>query len=455
MRVLLTVAALVWLGGHPYADAQQKVDLSEISICLDPGHGLSGSGYANPGAYGYTETEKVLSVAFHLKSLLEQTGVDTVLLTRSNNNYTEVTITQRTALANNNNVDWFLSIHSNAVDTTLVPNYKNINYVIVLIEEKREYSDDRNSSSSSRGLGLGVPYWSGTADVLGRMMSDKIARAYRITNSGLKLDWTFYGGTRGGYTLGVLRTSLMPALLTEGGFHTNPTQNLRNMNDQYRRTEAKALWMSFLDYYGVPRPPIRTLLGIIRDKSTNAPLNDAVAELNGQRYKTNAYYDTFRYWQMPDTSLGNGIYYFENLPAGNQTVRFSKEGYRDTTVTIAVSDTFFTFFDVSLSRVTTSAAVSPQSAPLQFSLEQNFPNPFNPSTVISFTLPQAGRVRLEVLNLLGEPVATLIDEEREAGTHQVTWNGTNQEGNTVPSGVYFYKLHQGTNTLTRRMVFVR
>ncbi|HXG38686.1 MAG TPA: N-acetylmuramoyl-L-alanine amidase [Bacteroidota bacterium] len=448
MRVLLTVAALVWLGGHPYADAQQKVDLSEISICLDPGHGLSGSGYANPGAYGYTETEKVLSVAFHLKSILEQTGVDTVLLTRTRNDV-DISLTQRTAMANNANTDWFLSIHSNASSNT------NTNYVIVLIEERRQYSDNRVSLSDSRGLGLGEAYWKGTADVLATIASDKIAKAYRTTNSGMRLDWTFYGGTNGGSTLGVLRTSLMPALLTEGAFHTNPTQNLRNMNDQYRRTEAKALWMSFLDYYGVPRPPIRTLLGIIRDKSTNAPLNDAVAELNSQRYKTNAYYDTFRYWQMPDTSLGNGIYYFENLPAGNQTVRFSKEGYRDTTVTIAVSDTFFTFFDVSLSRVTTSAAVSPQSAPLQFSLEQNFPNPFNPSTVISFTLPQAGRVRLEVLNLLGEPVATLIDEEREAGTHQVTWNGTNQNGNTVPSGVYFYKLHHGSNTLTRRMVFVR
>lgn len=438
MRVLLTVAALVWLGGHPYADAQQKVDLSEISICLDPGHGA----YANKGAYGYSESEKVLSVAFHLKSFLEQVGVDTVILTR-NNNTDNPTITQRVSVANNNNVDWLHSIHSDALTIG-----SSANSVLVLVCDNCAATSGKICQSR----------WGSLTTSMAALQSDLLSRVYRIPTRGVWGDRTFglqnqtsYGASG----LGILQNSLMTATLSEGAFHTNPTQNLRNMNDQYRRTEAKALWMSFLDYYGVPRPPIRTLLGIIRDKSTNAPLNDAVAELNGQRYKTNAYYDTFRYWQMPDTSLGNGIYYFENIPAGNQTIRFSKGGYRDTTVTIAVSDTFFTFFDVSLSRVTTSAVVSPQSAPLQFSLEQNFPNPFNPSTVISFTLPQAGRVRLEVLNLLGEPVATLVDEEREAGTHQVTWNGTNQDGNTVPSGVYFYKLHHGSNTLTRRMVFVR
>ncbi len=444
MRRILTAAAVLWLGGFPYIDAQQKTDLSEISICLDPGHGS----YANAGAYGYTETEKVLSVALHVKSLFEQSGVDTVFLTRTRNDV-DISLTQRTAMANNANCDWFLSIHSNASSNP------NTNYVIVLVEEKRQFSDNRTSASSDRGLGLGEAYWKGTADVLATIAAENIARVHRITNSGMRLDWTFYGGTNGGFTLGVLRTSFMPALLTEAAFHTNPTQNLRNMNDQYRRAEAKALWMSFLDYNGIPRPPVRTLLGIIRDKSTGAPLNDALAEINGLRYKTNAYYDTFRNWQIADTSLGNGVYYFENLRAGSQTIRFSKEGYRDTTVTVAISDSLFTFLDVALSRIVTSAAEHERAVPLAFSLEQNFPNPFNPSTVISFTIPQRGHVRLDVLNLLGEPVVTLIDEEREAGTHRVTWDGTNQEGKTVPSGVYFYKLHHGSSMATRKMIFVR
>jgi N-acetylmuramoyl-L-alanine amidase len=450
MRRILTVAALAWLCSASYAVAQTKIDLSEISVCLDPGHGILPDGsYANKGAYGYSETEKTLSVAFHLQSLLEQSGIDTVILTRTRNDV-DISLTQRTAIANSANVDWFHSIHSNAVE-----NSPNTNYVIVLIEERRQYSDDRLSSSASRGVGLGTAYWQGTADILARIMCDKIARAYRITNSGMRLDWTFYGGTNGGFTLGVLRTSLMPATLSEGGFHTNPTQNLRNMNDQHRRAEAKALWMSFLDYYGVQRPPIRTVLGIVRDRTTNAPLNDVVVETNGQTYKTNSYYDTFRYWQVPDTSLGNGVYYFEDLPAGPQLLTFRKAGYRDTTLTVSVADTFFTFQDVGLSRVVTSAPSKPEVAPLEFSLEQNFPNPFNPTTAISFTLPNSGRVRLEIVNLLGKPIATLLDEEREAGKHRVIWNGTNAEGNTVPSGIYFYKLRYGSTVVTRKMIFVR
>ncbi len=92
MRWILTAVAALWLGGLPYIDAQQKTDLSEISICLDPGHGS----YASAGAYGYTETEKVLSVALHLKSLFEQSGVDTVFLTRTRNDV-DISLTQRTA----------------------------------------------------------------------------------------------------------------------------------------------------------------------------------------------------------------------------------------------------------------------------------------------------------------------------------------------------------------------
>jgi hypothetical protein len=269
------------------------------------------------------------------------------------------------------------------------------------------------------------------------------------------LDWTFYGGNNGGFTLGVLRTSLMPAALTEGGFHTNPTQNLRNMNNEYRRAEAKAIWMSLLDYYGISRPPIRTVLGIVSDRATGAPLNNALVETNGRTYKTNAYYDTFKAWQVPDTTIGNGIYYFENLPAGLQAITFRKPGYRDTTVTVAVSDTFLTFLDVALARVATSVAGNVGEQPLTFRLEQNFPNPFNPSTVIGFTIPTEGRVRIVVLNLLGEPVATLVDETLPAGSHQVTWNGLNRDGNIVPSGVYFYKIRHGNQMVTRRMVFVR
>ncbi len=446
MRWKLFVSVILIVG---LSRSQTRVDLRDISICLDPGHGIASDGsYLNPGAYGYTETEKVLSVALHLKSLLEQAGVDTVILTRTSN-AVDVSLTQRTAMGNNVNADWFHSIHSNAFTTSAT------NYVIVLLEEKRQYSDSRTSESSTRGPGLNTAYWQGQADVMSRLMADKLARTYRVPNNGMRLDWTFYGGTNGGFTLGVLRTSLMPATLSEGAFHTNPTQNLRNMNEQYRRAEARALLMSFQDYFGVSRPPVRTAIGIVSDKSSGAPLNDVDVLSINQPYKTNGYSDTFKYSLVPDTTTGNGVYYFENLPAGPSPLTFRKPGYRDTTISVSVSDTFYTFQDVSLGRIVTNVSRQLDSTPLQFTLEQNYPNPFNPTTVISFTVPQPARVRLDVLNLLGELVATLLDEEREAGQYQATWNGTNQEGNTVPSGMYFYKLRQGSSTLTRKMIFVR
>jgi hypothetical protein len=88
-------------------------------------------------------------------------------------------------------------------------------------------------------------------------------------------------------------------------------------------------------------------------------------------------------------------------------------------------------------------------------LGQNQPNPFNPHTEISFTLAQRVPVTLEVYNILGQVVRTLVNEERTQGTYNVAWDGLNDAGEQVTSGVYFYKLHAGSFTETRKMVLVR
>lgn len=97
----------------------------------------------------------------------------------------------------------------------------------------------------------------------------------------------------------------------------------------------------------------------------------------------------------------------------------------------------------------TSAGGTPP-LPAGFSLEQNFPNPFNPATTIDFTLPSSARVRLEVFDLLGRKIATLIDGERPAGRAQATW-----EARGVASGVYFYRLSGPAGTLVRNLVLAR
>jgi hypothetical protein len=93
--------------------------------------------------------------------------------------------------------------------------------------------------------------------------------------------------------------------------------------------------------------------------------------------------------------------------------------------------------------------------PSRFSLEQNFPNPFNPSTSIRFTLDSPGYARLDVFNLLGQRVRTLVDRICPAGSHEVTWDGTADDGRPAVSGVYFYRLQKGSDRLTRKMTLIK
>lgn len=80
----------------------------------------------------------------------------------------------------------------------------------------------------------------------------------------------------------------------------------------------------------------------------------------------------------------------------------------------------------------------------------NYPNPFNPSTIIRFTVPEAGHVSLKVFDLLGREIATLLNEERAAGTHRVSF-----DAGRLPSGVYFYKLESAGKVAIQKMVLAR
>ncbi|MCB9247329.1 MAG: T9SS type A sorting domain-containing protein [Ignavibacteriales bacterium] len=88
--------------------------------------------------------------------------------------------------------------------------------------------------------------------------------------------------------------------------------------------------------------------------------------------------------------------------------------------------------------------------PNKFNLAQNYPNPFNPSTTISFALPTASEVQLSVYNILGQQVATLVNEVKNAGTYKVNWDASN-----LSSGVYIYRLRAGAQVLTNRMILMK
>lgn len=92
--------------------------------------------------------------------------------------------------------------------------------------------------------------------------------------------------------------------------------------------------------------------------------------------------------------------------------------------------------------------------PSEFALEQNFPNPFNPSTVIRYQLPVDSWVTLNVYNTLGEEIATLVDEMQVAGFRLFEWNA-GSANSVLPSGVYLYQLRAGTFTQARKMLIMR
>ncbi len=92
-----------------------------------------------------------------------------------------------------------------------------------------------------------------------------------------------------------------------------------------------------------------------------------------------------------------------------------------------------------------------RAIPKRFALEQNYPNPFNPTTTIKYALPKAGKVKLEVFNLLGQKVAALVNSFKQAGYHQITFDGSN-----LASGVYVYRLSTDAGFMqTRKMILMR
>jgi hypothetical protein len=98
----------------------------------------------------------------------------------------------------------------------------------------------------------------------------------------------------------------------------------------------------------------------------------------------------------------------------------------------------------------TNVNTNSNEAPSEYKLNQNFPNPFNPSTNISFELPKSGLVKLIIFDTLGKEIAILVNEQLNAGTYSVDWNALQN-----PSGVYFYRIETDNFTTTKRMLLIK
>jgi hypothetical protein len=93
--------------------------------------------------------------------------------------------------------------------------------------------------------------------------------------------------------------------------------------------------------------------------------------------------------------------------------------------------------------------------PVSFALFQNYPNPFNPQTVIRFDIPVKSNVSLKIFNILGQEVKTLVYSELSPGEKSVSWNGKDNAGLSVNSGIYVYELRAGDYRESKKLVFVK
>jgi len=298
----------------------QRTDLTGLKFCIDPGHG--GHNPANdryvvpePGTE-FWESESNFQKAMRLDTLLKEQGA-WVILTRYTNDYPtdeDPSLTARWQLANANNVNWFHSIHSNA--TGWVSN-TTVNYTLVLVKE----SQTTRQAVFPEAVTMG--------NLVGPSIQSKNRSQPRSTWT--YLDYTFYGGTNGGFNLGVLNGLLMPGELSEGSFHDYFPETRQLMNNLYRKMEAYALRNAFMQYFDVPADTLGIIAGVQTDIATSGRLNlSRVRLLPGDRVVTGDPYN-------------NGYYMFDRLPAGTYAVRFETPGYvvDSVQVTLGVGATAF------------------------------------------------------------------------------------------------------------------
>lgn len=127
---------------------------------------------------------------------------------------------------------------------------------------------------------------------------------------------------------------------------------------------------------------------------------------------------------------------------------------KSNTIVVIATDNIYIYF-YSLGTYTGITSKSKTTLPKKLSLSQNYPNPFNPSTTIEYTLPSASHVTVQIFNNNGQLIKSLVDEEKSTGDYSVIWDGKNNNGGRVASGVYFYTVKTDDNELVKKMVLLK
>jgi flagellar hook assembly protein FlgD len=113
------------------------------------------------------------------------------------------------------------------------------------------------------------------------------------------------------------------------------------------------------------------------------------------------------------------------------------------------------FDELKVEKIGTTGVVDNDNIQKEFQLSNNYPNPFNPSTSISYSVPQSSNVSLVIYNILGKKVRTLLNDSHSAGNYQVIWDGKDDLGNQVSSGMYLYALISGDISIVKKMILLK
>jgi hypothetical protein len=117
--------------------------------------------------------------------------------------------------------------------------------------------------------------------------------------------------------------------------------------------------------------------------------------------------------------------------------------------------TGFSPFVMGVEKATDISQQISNEIPSQYKLSQNYPNPFNPSTNINFSLPRLSNVDIKIYNILGQVVRNLVNEEKPAGEYNITWDGKDNAGKSVASGIYLYKIKTDNFSSSKKMLLMK
>ena len=93
--------------------------------------------------------------------------------------------------------------------------------------------------------------------------------------------------------------------------------------------------------------------------------------------------------------------------------------------------------------------------PIEYALYQNYPNPFNPATTIQYSISHSGTISLEIFNLLGQKIKTIVNEFQPIGTYSIRWDGKSDDNKITASGIYYYRLRANEFISTKKMLFIK